>query len=189
LNERLRIIRKKFKLSQAEFGKRLGVQNTAISKLENGERNLTDQMILSICREYGIKESWLRNGEGDMFIANEDDFINQLTEMGFDTLSTDFVKAYLSLPPLHRKTLNDSIILFNDVLNSKPGKSPDGKIVVTQDEIDMLNEFATSDGEAFYEQYNIGMTKEEFIAAAAKRWEDAKKGLALSTTSANYGTG
>lgn len=67
MNERLKLLRKTLQLSQDDFGKRLRVSNTAISKLEKGERNLTEQMILSICREFNVNEEWLRNGTGERF--------------------------------------------------------------------------------------------------------------------------
>ena len=64
---RVRELRKKLNLTLEKFGKPLGVGKTAISKIETGENNLTDQMIISICREYNINEDWLRTGEGEMF--------------------------------------------------------------------------------------------------------------------------
>lgn len=66
--ERVRELRKFLDLTLEKFGKTLGVGKTAISNIENGNRNLTEQMIVSICREYGVSEDWLRTGEGDMFI-------------------------------------------------------------------------------------------------------------------------
>ena len=48
--------------------KLLGVGKTAISNIENGNRNLTEQMILSISREYNVNQEWLRTGSGEMFI-------------------------------------------------------------------------------------------------------------------------
>ena len=65
--ERIKEIRKYLDLTMEKFGERLGVGKTAISKLENNERNLTDQMSISICREFNVDETWLRTGEGDMF--------------------------------------------------------------------------------------------------------------------------
>lgn len=65
--QRVRELRKELGLTLEKFGKHLGVGKTAISKIENGENNLTDQMILAICREYNINEEWLRTGEGEMF--------------------------------------------------------------------------------------------------------------------------
>ena len=68
LNERIKILRNHLKLSQDSFGKKLGVTGASISRLEKGERNLTTQMIKSICREFNVNENWLTAGEGDMFI-------------------------------------------------------------------------------------------------------------------------
>lgn len=67
MNERLKELRKSLRLSQSEFGTKLGVGNTAISKIENGERGLTDTLIKLICTEFEVSESWLRTGEGEMF--------------------------------------------------------------------------------------------------------------------------
>lgn len=65
--ERVREIRKYHDLTLEKFGNKLGVGKTAISNIENGNRNLTDQMILSICREFDVSEEWLRSGNGEMF--------------------------------------------------------------------------------------------------------------------------
>ena len=65
-NERVREVRKSEKLTLEEFGKRLGVTRGAMSAIENAVRGLTDQMCRSICREFGIREEWLRTGKGEM---------------------------------------------------------------------------------------------------------------------------
>lgn len=65
--DRIKLIRKDAGLTLEKFGERLGVGKTAISKLENNERSLTDQMAKSIYREYGVNEEWLKTGEGEMF--------------------------------------------------------------------------------------------------------------------------
>lgn len=66
--ERVRVLRKEKNLTLEKFGESLGVGKTAISKIENNERGLTDQMILAICREYNANEEWLRTGSGEMFV-------------------------------------------------------------------------------------------------------------------------
>lgn len=63
-NERIRILRKTLNLTMEKFGEALGVTRTAISNIENGNRNVTEQMRRSICREFGVNEIWLRTGEG-----------------------------------------------------------------------------------------------------------------------------
>lgn len=67
-NERVRVVRKSLGLTLEKFGARLGVGKGAMSQIENGTNNLSHRMLLSICREYGVSESWLRTGEGEMFV-------------------------------------------------------------------------------------------------------------------------
>lgn len=59
------------KLSQEAFGARIGVTGATISRLESGDRAVTDQNILSICREFNVNEAWLRTGEGEMFVPRD----------------------------------------------------------------------------------------------------------------------
>lgn len=66
--ERVKELRKALNYTLDKFGGKLGVQKAAISKIEKGENNLTEQMLLSICREFSVNEEWLRNGTGEMFI-------------------------------------------------------------------------------------------------------------------------
>ncbi len=67
MNERVRALRKELSLSGEKFGERLGVGKTAISLIESGKNNITEQMIKSICREFNVNEIWLRTGVGEMF--------------------------------------------------------------------------------------------------------------------------
>lgn len=67
-NERVRALRKELGLTLQAFGDRLGVTRATVSRIENGVNNLTDQMVVSICREYGASKAWLRDGIGEMFV-------------------------------------------------------------------------------------------------------------------------
>lgn len=67
--ERIKEIRKHNNLTLEEFGKRIGVTKAAVSNIENGNRNATEQLIVSVCREFNISEEWLRTGEGNMEIS------------------------------------------------------------------------------------------------------------------------
>lgn len=67
LNKRLKEIRLLNKMSQEEFGKKIGIESRAhISALESGNRNITDRIVKDICREFNINENWLRTGTGEM---------------------------------------------------------------------------------------------------------------------------
>lgn len=56
------------KMSQAEFAKRLGIGQTAVGNYEAGANNPSSAIINIICREFHVNETWLRTGEGEMFI-------------------------------------------------------------------------------------------------------------------------
>ena len=81
INERIRNLRKSLKLSQEEFGNRLGVTKASISRLESGINNVTEQMIRSVCREYNVNYSWLKEGIGDMFVSTDDSVANRIDDL------------------------------------------------------------------------------------------------------------
>jgi transcriptional regulator with XRE-family HTH domain len=60
------------------FGERIGVSKSTISNIENGNREATEHMIKSICREFGADYIWLTTGEGEMFVESDDDFIERI---------------------------------------------------------------------------------------------------------------
>lgn len=70
-NERVQEVRKRLGMTLEKFGQRLGVTKVAISNIEKGHRNVTEQMRKSICREYNVNELWLMSGQGEMFVADE----------------------------------------------------------------------------------------------------------------------
>ncbi|WP_251353891.1 helix-turn-helix domain-containing protein [Hominisplanchenecus murintestinalis] len=65
MKDRIKQIRKHHKLTQVEFGERIGVKGNTVTGYETGLRNPTDAIILSICREFGVNEEWLRTGRGE----------------------------------------------------------------------------------------------------------------------------
>lgn len=77
IGERIKKLRTsdELNLTLEKFGERVGVTKTAISKIEKNERNTTDQMFKSICREFNVNPEWLRNGTGDMFLELDEDGI------------------------------------------------------------------------------------------------------------------
>ncbi len=102
LNTRLKAIRKSVLLSQEEFGKKLGITGAAISKIESGNRNVTEQMTLAIIREFDVNEQWLRTGEGEMFLIKTRDeeiasFIGTLLKKDDDTFKKRLISALSKL--------------------------------------------------------------------------------------------
>ena len=102
--ERIKWLRKELGLTLDKFGEKVGVGKTAISKLEKGENNLSDQMALSICREYGVNEDWLRSGAGEPFVPQSQKekllgFVNDVMKDTDDSFRKNFVDALADLEP------------------------------------------------------------------------------------------
>lgn len=76
MEERIKSLREELHLTQKEFGEKIGITNTAVSKLEKKERAASDRVVRDICREFNVNEEWLRTGQGEMFVLDTDtDFL------------------------------------------------------------------------------------------------------------------
>lgn len=72
MKERIKELRKTFKLSQASFATHLGINSKGtISSYENGTHNIPDRVINHICREFKVDYLWLAEGKGKMFLATK----------------------------------------------------------------------------------------------------------------------
>jgi len=67
INERILQVRKALKLSQKAFAEGIKISREYQSAFENNDRKINDRIILIICMTYGVNETWLRNGTGEMF--------------------------------------------------------------------------------------------------------------------------
>lgn len=108
--ERIKEIRKALNLTLEKFGEKLGVKRGAISNLESGARNLTEQMATAICREYNVNYDWLKEEEGEMFSDLPQTILDELCkEYGCDDLDRSLIEEYLKLTPEDRKVLKSYI--------------------------------------------------------------------------------
>lgn len=98
IGERIKKVRRSVDLTQQKFGERLGIKPNSVSLIESGDRNPSDQVILAICREFNIREEWLRNGGGDMFIqVTRDERIAAWVGETLSTESDTFQKRFISM--------------------------------------------------------------------------------------------
>ena len=64
MKNRIRELRKDhLQMTQQAFADRLGFSQNFIWQIEKGERAPSDRTIADICREFGVREEWLRTGE------------------------------------------------------------------------------------------------------------------------------
>lgn len=117
--ERVREIRKAKGLTLDKFGDKVGVTKQTVSRIENGINNLTDQMFLSICREFAVNEQWLRTGEGEMFIEQTrdeeiEDFVGRLLSNEEDSFKKRLVSVLAALDEDEWETLEKIAISLQE---------------------------------------------------------------------------
>ena len=117
MNERIKELRASLELSAEKFGSRVGVTRSAISRIENGVVNVTEQMILAICREFNVREEWLRNGTGEIFLDfTEDEFAKAAAAAALsnDAFVRSLIIEYWKLDEDSRKLFRDFIHRLSD---------------------------------------------------------------------------
>ena len=114
MNNRIEKVRKTLGLTMEKFGERIGgVSKSTISNIEHGNRDLTEHMFKSICREFNVSEEWLRDGTGEMFSLPEDEtaaLVSGLLEdpdNEFYSMILNIVRTYEQLQPDAQEVLKD----------------------------------------------------------------------------------
>lgn len=120
LNERIRKVRKNAKLSQTEFGKKLGVSRSVIANIELdlNKTGVPDNIIKLICYSFKINEEWLLYGKGEMLSETSDDILQKLKNT-YDLSNLEFaiLEGYLKLDKTQRVAFEnflDTVITNKD---------------------------------------------------------------------------
>lgn len=72
IGERIKELRKSLGLTQQEFGDRIGIKRNSVALIEGG-RATSEQTLVSICREFDVREEWLRNGVEPMYLPKTEE--------------------------------------------------------------------------------------------------------------------
>lgn len=88
IGERVKQLRSELKLTQLDFGRRIGVSGATVSTTESGKTTPDNQTILLICREYGVNRLWLESGEGPRYPEEVQDGPEALVPELMNVLST-----------------------------------------------------------------------------------------------------
>lgn len=106
LNIRIKEIRENEGLTQEEFGKRIGAARNTIANYESGNRKPSNAVITSICREFGYREEWLRDGiEPQKPVIDEDIEYGQIcAELGItDSRAKQVIMNYSKMSPKNKE--------------------------------------------------------------------------------------
>lgn len=161
---RLLAIRKDQKLSQEEFGKRIGVSRSAICNYEVGERPISNQVILAVCREFGVSEIWLRHGSGETYEPEKDGAIECLIrKYHCSKFEGDFLKTYFQMTEEERSAfVHCAYRLFAPLMEGLKGKNPFADYFSVTYGVDSAE--ATDEGQRQITEPENASTKERLAA-------------------------
>lgn len=101
---RLQILRKKLKLSQKEFGEKLGVSRDVVSNAELGRVDMKPIFVSHLCSTFNVNETWLRTGDGEMFLPEDRDnalmaWVGEVLADESDSFRRRYLNVLRSLTP------------------------------------------------------------------------------------------
>lgn len=117
MNERIKQIRKEFGLSQLEFGKRIGISDAAVSKIESGKNTPSEPTIKTIAHEFRISYEWIVYGKGHMKLDERptaDELIDRHMA-GESEFAKSIMKAFAQLPANEWTMLMNLINEINEI--------------------------------------------------------------------------
>ena len=124
MNERIKKLRQALNLSQDEFGKRLGVTRGAITNIELNKVEPKPLFVDLICREFNASESWLRTGEGEMFVEKTES--EELAAFFGDLLKDEPDFRHRLIAAMSRLTLDEWKVLEKLAVEAVEGIKKEG---------------------------------------------------------------
>lgn len=105
MKDRFKELRKKMNVTQQEFADKLKISRNFVAQIEMGNKVPSDRTIDDVCKEFNVREEWLKDGKGDMFYpVKRNDEISKL--LGYVTKADDDDFKYRLINALAR--LDDS---------------------------------------------------------------------------------
>lgn len=91
VNERIKMLRNHFNLSQGDFATKVDGSYTSISRIENGLTEPRGKTLMKIIENTGISREWLLHGKGDMIFTqsvrvDEEEKKASWSEKAFDSI-------------------------------------------------------------------------------------------------------
>ena len=107
INARIRSIRKDLRISQKDFGAKIGLGQGAVSFMEQNGNTVIEQNIRLICETFGINEAWLRTGEGEReaVSAASDPFLPLRQKHHLSFIEEQVLRIYFKLDETAREAV------------------------------------------------------------------------------------
>ena len=81
IGNRIKEARETLGYTQKEFSAEIKIGQSTLAMLESGAREVNDRHITLICMKFGLSESWLKTGAGDMLDDSESRFARNMAKL------------------------------------------------------------------------------------------------------------
>ena len=110
MKERLKLLRKSLRLTQAAFGDKLGLARNTIANYEDENRKPSNAILKLICQTYNVNYLWLTVGIGEMFEISDTALNDLVMQYDLNEVDTFLIKAYLNMSKEERAEFADVIL-------------------------------------------------------------------------------
>lgn len=135
LGERIKKLRKDLALTQQEFANRIGSTQNVLANYETGRRNPSSSVINNICKTFNVDETWLRTGEGEMFVqrTEEDELSQVFSAIAASELIKRILRTYWMLDDKEKAAVKKLIgsFLSEDLSVNPAAKQEASKVSAT----------------------------------------------------------
>ena len=138
IKDRIKEIRKYYKLNQEEFGEKIGVSRYVIVNIELDRVEPKELIINHICDIYSVNKEWLLTGNGSMLKETKNTLLKTLAlEYDLDDIDISIIKNYMESSKGQRKNF---VTLLKALANT-----PDDKKSYTEKMEQVSNELLASE--------------------------------------------
>lgn len=116
LSQRIGFIIEAKGMTKTAFAERLNVSQAFVSQLCSGTKQPSDRTISDICREFDVREEWLKTGDGEPFkkMSPEEevasyvsDLLEDDTENPLYEIIKEIMRTYSELSPKSQEVIRD----------------------------------------------------------------------------------
>jgi transcriptional regulator with XRE-family HTH domain len=94
VSKRIFELRHALNLTQPKFAEKICISKGYIASLELGKKTVNDRIIRLICTAFNVSETWLRTGEGAMFLDPQTRKVEEIVKI-FRNLNPFFQDYFL----------------------------------------------------------------------------------------------
>lgn len=110
MKERLKLLRKSLRLTQAAFSNKLGLARNTIANYEDGNRTPSIAILKLICNTYNVNYLWLTEGKGEMFEIPDSSLDDLAAQYDLSEIDLYLIRAYLDMSKDERAEFSEAIL-------------------------------------------------------------------------------